>query len=62
MGGTHIQAWGFIAALAKKFGPGEFAMLHVDAHYDTYGPVFGSFIHNGSFDPVLLFPGDDSIV
>ena len=24
-------------------------MLHVDAHYDTYGPVFGLYVHNGSF-------------
>ena len=24
-------------------------MLHIDAHYDTYGPVFGLYIHNGSF-------------
>lgn len=49
VGGTHVQAWGFITALAEKYGSGNVAMLHIDAHYDTYKSIMGSYVHNGSF-------------
>ncbi len=49
VGGTHVQSYGFFTALAKRYGPGEFAVLHVDAHYDAYSYGAGRFVHNGSF-------------
>ena len=35
IGGTHIQAYGLILALAQKYGPKSFVLVHVDAHYDA---------------------------
>lgn len=49
VGGTHIQAYGIMMALAEKYGPGEFAMVHIDAHYDAYKSLFGNYAHNGTF-------------
>lgn len=46
--GTHIQSYGFITALAQKYGSGEFVMLHIEAHYDSYSSDAGRFVHNGS--------------
>jgi agmatinase len=49
VGGTHVQAYGLITALAQKYGPKKFVVLHIDAHYDTYLYGFGRYVHNGSF-------------
>lgn len=57
VGGTHVQTYGFHTALAKKYGPGTFATLHIDAHYDTYIYGFGRFVHNGSFLKVAIEKG-----
>lgn len=47
MGGSHIQMYPMITALAEKYGPGSFAMVHVDAHYDAMTIGFGRYVHNG---------------
>ena len=57
MGGTHIQMYGIGTALAQKYGPESFAVLHVDAHYDTYLYGFGRFVHNGSFLTLAIEKG-----
>ncbi len=49
VGGTHVQSYGFMTALAEKYGVGEFAVLHIDAHYDAYSSGAGRFVHNGSY-------------
>ncbi|MGI9364037.1 MAG: arginase family protein, partial [Rhizobiaceae bacterium] len=48
VGGTHAQMYAWIMALAKEHGPGNFAMFHVDAHYDAQAPSNGIFSHNGA--------------
>lgn len=48
VGGTHIQSYGFITALAQKYGPKNFVILHVDAHYDAMTAGVGRFVHNGN--------------
>ena len=57
IGGTHVQTYGFHAALAEKYGPGTFATLHIDAHCDTDTYGFGRFVHNGSFLKVAIEKG-----
>lgn len=54
VGGTHVQSYGFITALAQKFGPKQFALLHVDAHNDTYLHDYGRAVHNGSLFRVAV--------
>ena len=48
VGGTHIQMYGVLMALADKYGPGNFAMLHVDAHFDAWPSFQGNYVHSGS--------------
>lgn len=48
VGGTHVQFYGMAMALADKYGPENIAVLHFDAHYDAYQPLFGIFVHDGS--------------
>ena len=48
IGGTHVQMYAWFMALAKEHGPGNFAMFHIDAHYDAQAPSNGIFTHNGS--------------
>jgi arginase family enzyme len=43
-----VQSYGFITALTRKHGPKQFALLHVDAHNDTYLYDYGRAVHNGS--------------
>jgi agmatinase len=57
VGGTHVQTYAFHTALAQKYGPGSFATLHIDAHYDTYMFGFGRMVHNGSFLKVAIDKG-----
>lgn len=47
IGGSHIQMYPMLTALAKKHGPKSFALLHVDAHYDALQAGLGRFVHNG---------------
>ena len=47
--GTHVQSYGFLTALAEKYGVGEFVILHIDAHYDAYSTGAGRYVHNGSY-------------
>ena len=46
LGGDHTLAYPAIRALARTHGP--IAVLHFDAHLDTWGPYFGSDIHHGA--------------
>ncbi|MGH6791184.1 MAG: arginase family protein [Methyloceanibacter sp.] len=48
VGGTYIQSYGFITALAQKYGPKSFVLVHVDAHYDALTMGVGRFVHNGN--------------
>ena len=49
IGGSHIQMYGIITALTKKHGAGNFAIVHIDAHYDAMSTGFGGrFLHNGN--------------
>jgi len=49
VGGTHAQMYAWFMALAKEHGPGNFAMFHIDAHYDAQPPTGGGLVmHNGS--------------
>ncbi|GLP96396.1 arginase family protein [Paraferrimonas sedimenticola] len=57
IGGTHIQSYGFMTALAEKYGPGEVAVIHIDAHYDAYKAGAGRFVHNGSFMKLAVEKG-----
>lgn len=65
VGGTHLQSYGYVTALASKYGPGRIMLLHVDAHVDTYIADLGRTIHNGSFLKVAidtgLLKGDDLV-
>lgn len=65
VGGTHIQAYGYITALAKKYGPGQITYVHVDAHVDNYIADLGRTVHNGSFVRAAvekgLIRGDDLV-
>jgi agmatinase len=65
VGGTHIQAYGLILALAQKYGPKSFVLVHVDAHYDALTIGLGRFVHNGNifYQAVErgLVKGDDII-
>jgi arginase family enzyme len=54
VGGTHVQSYGFITALAQKYGPKQFALLHIDAHNDTYLHDYGRAVHNGSLFRVAV--------
>ncbi|MGI9522933.1 MAG: arginase family protein [Hyphomicrobiaceae bacterium] len=47
MGGSHLQMYPMITALAKKYGTKSFAIVHVDAHYDAMTIGFGRYVHNG---------------
>lgn len=57
IGGTHVNSYGFITALAQKYGPGEIVMLHFDAHSDTYLTDMGRMVHNGSLFKVAVEKG-----
>lgn len=57
IGGTHIQSYAFMTALGQKHGPGEVAVLHIDAHYDAYSKEAGNFVHNGSFFKLAVDSG-----
>ncbi|MCG8553789.1 MAG: agmatinase [Proteobacteria bacterium] len=46
VGGDHTISIGALRALAKHHGP--LAMLHFDAHSDTFGPAWGVDLHHGS--------------
>lgn len=48
LGGTHVQMYGLIAALAQKYGPKSFVLVHIDAHYDALSIGIGRFVHNGN--------------
>ena len=49
LGGSHIQMYGIITALTNKYGAGNFAIVHIDAHYDAMSTGFGGrFLHNGN--------------
>lgn len=48
VGGTHVQMYGMLTALAQKFGPKGFALVHVDAHFDAFTMGIGRFVHNGN--------------
>jgi arginase family enzyme len=48
IGGTHVQMYGLILALAQKYGPKSFVLVHVDAHYDAFTTGIGRFVHNGN--------------
>jgi agmatinase len=65
VGGTHLQSYGYVTALASKYGPGRIMLVHVDAHVDTYIADLGRTIHNGSFLKVAidkgLLKGDDLV-
>ena len=49
VGGTHINAYAHILALADKYGPGDVMMIHFDGHHDAYNSLYGIYIHSGSF-------------
>jgi len=57
VGGTHLQSYSFLTALARKYGPGKIVVLHVDAHHDTYLMDMGRMVHNGSFLRVAIEKG-----
>jgi agmatinase len=57
VGGTHLQSYSFLTALARKYGPGKVVVLHVDAHHDTYLMDMGRMVHNGSFLRVAIEKG-----
>lgn len=57
VGGTHLQSYSFLTALARKYGPGKIVVLHVDAHHDTYLSDMGRMVHNGSFLRVAIEKG-----
>ncbi|MGF1748974.1 arginase family protein [Vibrio cionasavignyae] len=57
IGGTHIQSYGFMTALAQKYGKGEVLVVHVDAHYDAYKAGAGRYVHNGSFFKMAVEKG-----
>jgi agmatinase len=57
VGGTHLQSYSFLTALARKYGPGNVVILHIDAHYDTYLADMGRMVHNGSFLRVAIEKG-----
>ncbi|MFF6983737.1 agmatinase [Streptomyces sp. NPDC008343] len=46
LGGDHTVSLPVLRALARKHGP--IAVLHFDAHLDTWGDYFGSALHHGS--------------
>ncbi|MGV2986711.1 arginase family protein [Vibrio sp. E150_011] len=48
IGGTHIQMYGMLTALAKKYGKGNVALIHFDSHYDALTAGMGRYVHNGS--------------
>ena len=52
--GCHVQSYGFITALARKHGTKQFAIVHVDAHNDTYLHDYGQSVHNGSLCRVAV--------
>ncbi|MFM1966020.1 MAG: hypothetical protein RL134_1745 [Actinomycetota bacterium] len=57
VGGTLPQSYSFLTALARKYGPGNVVILHIDAHYDTYISDMGRMVHNGSFLRVAIEKG-----
>ena len=65
VGGTHIQSYSYVTALARKYGPGQIMLVHVDAHVDTYVADLGRTVHNGSFLRVAvdkgILKGDDLV-
>ena len=46
VGGDHTVSLGALRALAKKHG--KLALIHFDAHSDTYPPAWGHDIHHGT--------------
>ncbi|MBM7036743.1 arginase family protein [Vibrio ulleungensis] len=57
VGGTHIQSYAFLTALAQKYGKGEVFVVHIDAHYDAYKQDAGRYVHNGSFFKMAVEEG-----
>lgn len=57
IGGTHVQMYAWFMALAKEHGPGNFAMFHIDAHYDAQPGSNGIFVHNGSMIKLAIEKG-----
>lgn len=48
IGGTHVQMYGMTLALAQKYGPKSFVVVHIDAHWDALTIGVGRFAHNGN--------------
>ena len=46
VGGDHSVTLGALRALARVHGP--LALVHFDAHSDTYGPAWGFDVHHGT--------------
>ncbi|KAI7840689.1 hypothetical protein COHA_005611 [Chlorella ohadii] len=57
VGGTHIQSYAFITALAQKYGPQNVTLLHIDAHHDAYLADLGRLMHNGNLLRVAVEQG-----
>ena len=55
VGGTHVNCYAMMTALAQHYGPKSFAILHVDAHYDAYLASLGRFVHNGEWGQTRLW-------
>ena len=59
LGGDHTIAYPSLASLHRIHGP--LAVVHFDAHLDTWGPYFGANVHHGApfrlaFEEGLLDP------
>lgn len=59
LGGDHTVAYPALKSLHRKHGP--IAVVHFDAHLDTWGPYFGANVHHGApfriaFEEGLLDP------
>ena len=46
LGGDHTIAYPALASLSRLHGP--IAVVHFDAHLDTWGPYFGANLHHGA--------------
>lgn len=46
LGGDHTLSYPTLKSLSARHG--RIAVLHFDAHLDTWGPYFGSTVHHGS--------------
>lgn len=48
VGGSHALEYPNVAGLTDAYGVGNVAVVHIDAHTDTAGPLFGHYLTHGS--------------